>query len=84
MKPKARTMFCWYCSRKLYAGGRQYITITGDDGHEHDVHKQCHDEQMADAEREALDDMRARGVSIDVPSAAGFTMGTGAAVPKER
>ena len=57
-----------------------YITIKGDDGHFHDVHKQCHDEEIADQKREALDDMIARGVSIDVPSAAGVTMGTGAAI----
>lgn len=67
MKKKARTIFCWYCSRKLRAGGRQYITITGDDGHEHDVHKQCHDDYMADAEREALDNLKARGVHIVPP-----------------
>jgi len=75
MKPKAKTVFCWYCSRKLNAGGRQYITITGDDGHEHDVHKQCHDEQILEDEQEALDAMKARGVQVETPvDAMGTTM----------
>lgn len=27
-QPKARVPFCWECSRKLYAGGRSYVTVT--------------------------------------------------------
>lgn len=40
-KRKARHPFCWECSRRLWAGGRAFTTIVGEDGHEHDVHNDC-------------------------------------------
>lgn len=40
-QPKANPPICWICDRRLYAGGRAYVIIVGEDGHEHPVHRQC-------------------------------------------
>ena len=40
-KPRANPPFCWICDRMLYAGGRAYVTIAGEDGHEHPAHREC-------------------------------------------
>ena len=38
---RAKVPLCWVCDRKLYAGGRSYVTITDEQGNEHPAHKSC-------------------------------------------
>lgn len=75
-KPKSKVPFCWYCSRKLNAGGHQYITIIGDDDHKHSVHASCHQREQDQQEQEGIDILLARGVSLEPPvDAIGSVMG---------
>lgn len=41
LRPKAKTPFCWWCSKRLCVGGHAYRLVIGVDGHEHAVHVEC-------------------------------------------
>ncbi len=43
-KPRAKTAYCWLCSRQLYAGGRAYVTVRDEAGIPHAVHETCANE----------------------------------------
>jgi hypothetical protein len=49
-QPVANPPFCWLCDRRLYAGGRSYVTIVGEDGHPRPAHDFCAGESSAEVE----------------------------------